>query len=60
MKKRSKKIVQAKTNQPDNREAPARTNQPRGDRWLLDDIDDEILRQAWLDVAQQREKEKQE
>jgi hypothetical protein len=61
MKKSIKKTVQAKTDQPAKRDRaapPLRTNQPKGDRWLLDDIDDAVLRQAWLDVAQQQEKGK--
>ena len=60
MKKRNKKTEQAKNNQPAKHDVPTRINQPQGDRWLLDEFDEDILRQAWLDVAQKQEKAKNE
>jgi len=35
----------------------AKKPKPQGDRWLLDEIDDKALRQAWIDVSEQKKRQ---
>lgn len=61
---KQKKLTKKKTpeQQAEHRQRAAQEFEQRkntkgtGDRWLLDDIDESALRQAWIDVANQQKK----